>query len=156
MYQYILEEGADPLFTFTTKNGLKYFVVFMKVDLQKNQINMTKLYGLDDDGFYKLLNLENQEFYTPIKTAFQVGLKPHVKILQSGHNSSWYNIHIGKIYEIYKYVIETKNGYINFLVKSKDDGTKKGYKIPFLNYSMGKGIDIVHNISCEIIIVMSK
>ena len=76
MYQYILEEGADPLFTFTTKNGLKYFVVFMKVDLQKNQINMTKLYGLDDDGFYKLLNLENQEFYTPIKTAFQVGLKP--------------------------------------------------------------------------------
>ena len=33
MYQYILVEGADPLFTFTTKNGLKYFVAFMKVDL---------------------------------------------------------------------------------------------------------------------------
>ena len=32
MYQYILEEGADPLFTFTTKNGLKYFVEFRQMD----------------------------------------------------------------------------------------------------------------------------
>ena len=30
MYQYILEEGRDPLFYFKTKYGLKYFVSFRR------------------------------------------------------------------------------------------------------------------------------
>ena len=32
MYQYISEEGLDPLFYFTTKYGLQYFVTFRKKD----------------------------------------------------------------------------------------------------------------------------
>ena len=45
MYRYILEEGSDPLFTFTTKNGLKYFVAFRKIDFGTDYFN--KLYSVD-------------------------------------------------------------------------------------------------------------
>ena len=45
MYQYILEEGSDPLFTFTTKHGLKYFVAFRKMDFGLDYF--TNLYSLD-------------------------------------------------------------------------------------------------------------
>jgi hypothetical protein len=30
MYEYILKEGVDPLFSFTTKHGLNYFIAFRK------------------------------------------------------------------------------------------------------------------------------
>lgn len=36
MYQYIFEEGSSPLFYFTTKYGLKYFVSFRKMDLEND------------------------------------------------------------------------------------------------------------------------
>ena len=51
MYQYTLEEGFDPLFTFTTKNGLKYFVAFRKMDF--GTVYFKNLYSID---FWELYN----------------------------------------------------------------------------------------------------
>ena len=45
MYEYTLEEGSDPLFTFVTKNGLKYFVAFRKLDFKLDYFQ--NLYSVD-------------------------------------------------------------------------------------------------------------
>lgn len=45
MYQYILEEGRDPLFHFTTKYGLKYFVSFRKMSF--DNAFFENLYSVD-------------------------------------------------------------------------------------------------------------
>lgn len=45
MYSYILKEGDDPLFTFTTKNGLHYYVAFRKMELESNSFH--HLYSID-------------------------------------------------------------------------------------------------------------
>ncbi|MFZ0599014.1 MAG: DUF6169 family protein [Flavobacterium sp.] len=45
MYQYILEEGRDPLFYFTTKYGLKYFVSFRKMNFDSDFFE--NLYSID-------------------------------------------------------------------------------------------------------------
>ena len=37
MYQYIIKEGNDPLFTFKTKHGLNYFVAFRKMDFHSER-----------------------------------------------------------------------------------------------------------------------
>lgn len=34
MYQYIKKEDNDPIFTFTTKHGLNYYVAFKKMALE--------------------------------------------------------------------------------------------------------------------------
>lgn len=45
MYQYILEEGRDPLFYFTTKYSLKYFVSFRKMNFDNDFFE--NLYSVD-------------------------------------------------------------------------------------------------------------
>ncbi|MEN2412468.1 DUF6169 family protein [Flavobacterium mesophilum] len=55
MYQYISEEGLDPLFYFITKYDLKYFVSFRKVDFENKYFE--NLYFVD---FYES---NNQKFY---------------------------------------------------------------------------------------------
>lgn len=45
MYQYILEEGRDPLFHFTTKHSLKYFVSFRKMNFDNDFFE--NLYSVD-------------------------------------------------------------------------------------------------------------
>ena len=117
---------------------------------------MTKIFNLNDDSFYQLLSADSMEYYLPIKEALKSGFIPCVTITRKGHISSWYNNHIGKIYEIDKFIVETDNGYINFLVKSKEDGSKNGYKPKFSSTTMGKGLDIVHNMCCEVSIVAIK
>ncbi|CAM3527744.1 DUF6169 family protein [Flavobacterium chungbukense] len=54
MYQYISEEGLYPLFYFTTKHGLEYFVSFHKMNLDNTFFE--KLYSID---FYEA---NNQKF----------------------------------------------------------------------------------------------
>lgn len=54
MYQYISEEGLDPLFYFTTKYGLEYFVTFRKMNFNDSFEN---LYSID---FYES---NNQKFF---------------------------------------------------------------------------------------------
>ena len=51
MYQYIHEEGSDPLFTFTTKNGSKYFVAFRYMDFGIDYFK--NLYSVD---FWEVYN----------------------------------------------------------------------------------------------------
>ena len=51
MYQYVIEEGTDPLFTFKTKFGLKYFVAFRKVDFGISYLQ--NLYSVD---FWEIYN----------------------------------------------------------------------------------------------------
>ncbi|MEC4003441.1 DUF6169 family protein [Flavobacterium sp. SUN052] len=51
MYQYTSEEGSDPLFTFTTKNGLSYFVAFRKLDFGLDYFQ--NLYSVD---FWEIYN----------------------------------------------------------------------------------------------------
>ncbi|MDQ8014935.1 MAG: DUF6169 family protein [Flavobacterium nitrogenifigens] len=55
MCQYIQEEGLYPLFYFTTKHGLEYFVSFHKMDF--DSIFFEKLYSVD---FYEA---NNQKFF---------------------------------------------------------------------------------------------
>ncbi len=55
MYQYILEEGLYPLFYFTTKHGLQYFVSFHKMNF--DNVFFEKLYSID---FYEA---NNQKFF---------------------------------------------------------------------------------------------
>lgn len=55
MYQYISEEGLYPLFYFTTKHGLQYFVSFQKMNFENAFFN--KLYSID---FYEA---NNQKFF---------------------------------------------------------------------------------------------
>lgn len=117
---------------------------------------MTKIFNLTDDNFYKLLNSESYLHFKSVKDAISNGSVPYVKITSKGHISSWYNKHIDKSYEIYKFVINTENNYINFIVKSKEDGSKNGYKPQFSSMSFGKGFDIVHGACCEILIAISK
>lgn len=112
---------------------------------------MVKTFNINDENFYNLLSVESYEYYKIIKDSLENGLVPCVKILRIGHKSSWYNNHIGKTYEIHKYIVDTNNGYINFLVKSNGDGSVKGYKPTFSSLTFGKGYDIVHNGACEII-----
>lgn len=45
MYQYILEEGRDPLFYFKTKYGLKYFVSFRRMNFDGDFFE--NLYSVD-------------------------------------------------------------------------------------------------------------
>lgn len=45
MYQYILKEGRDPLFYFSTKYGLRYFVTFRKMNF--DNIFFENLYSVD-------------------------------------------------------------------------------------------------------------
>jgi len=54
MYEYILEEGFYPLFYFTTKHGLEYFVSFQKMDFENDFFE--KLFSID---FYEA---NNQKF----------------------------------------------------------------------------------------------
>jgi hypothetical protein len=55
MYKYNLKEGNDPLFSFTTKHGLDYFVAFRKMDF--GNLYFQNLYSVD---FWEL---NNQKFY---------------------------------------------------------------------------------------------
>lgn len=55
MYQYISEEGLYPLFYFTTKHGLEYFVSFQRMDFNIDFFD--KLYAID---FYES---NNQKFF---------------------------------------------------------------------------------------------
>lgn len=133
----------------SSKGMLKKDESFKNVIVKKAN-KMIKTFDLQDESFYKLLNSEIKDFYLKIKDAKKAGLKPMVKITNSGHRTSWYNKHIGKSYEIDRYIVETDNGYINFLVKSGEDGTKKGYKPTFSNFNKGPGYDIVHNVRSEV------
>lgn len=45
MYQYVIKEDNDPLFTFTTKYGLNYYVAFKKMELENNYFQ--NLYSID-------------------------------------------------------------------------------------------------------------
>ncbi len=45
MYQYVIKEDNDPLFTFTTKHGLNYYVAFKKMELENNYFQ--NLYSID-------------------------------------------------------------------------------------------------------------
>lgn len=111
---------------------------------------MTETFYLTDEIFYALLDSDSKEYFKGFKEAVENGLIPYVKVLQNGHRSSWYNKHIGKSYEIHKFIMDTENGYVNYLVKSKGDGTKMGYKPQFSSLHFGKGLDMVHSISAEI------
>lgn len=105
---------------------------------------MIKTFDLQDDNFYRLLKPEVQDYYQEIRKAKKDGLVPSIKIIRQGHISSWYNKFLDKTYEIERFIIDTNNGYINFLVKSGADGTKNGYKPKFSNFAPGSGLVIVH------------
>lgn len=55
MYQYISKEGLYPLFYFTTKYGLEYFVSFQKMDFKN--VFFENLYALDFG------EINNQKFF---------------------------------------------------------------------------------------------
>lgn len=59
MYEYILKEGVDPLFSFTTKHGLNYFIAFRKMDF--GNAYFQNLYSVD---FWEM---GNQKFYKDAK-----------------------------------------------------------------------------------------
>ncbi|WP_264563930.1 DUF6169 family protein [Flavobacterium sp. N3904] len=59
MYEYILKEGVDPLFSFTTKHGLNYFITFRKMDF--GNAYFQNLYSVD---FWEM---GNQKFYKDAK-----------------------------------------------------------------------------------------
>ena len=111
---------------------------------------MIKMYSVTDENFYNTLKDEQKEYFKGYKEDIDMGFIPMVQIKREGHPSGWYNKHIGKIYQIYKYIIETDNGYINYIVYSKEDGTQKGFKPQFSSNYMGKGLDIVHSVACEL------
>lgn len=117
---------------------------------------MSKTYNLTDETFYKSLDAEKYKRFTCIKEAVEGGFVPCVKITRVGFENSWYNKHINKAYEIHKFIINKPNGYVNFIVKSKDDGSKTGYKPQFSSSSFGKSYDIVHEGACEIFIAMDR
>ena len=113
---------------------------------------MIKTFDLQDESFYELIDPSDYDYYQRLKYAHKMGLKPLVKITATGHRTSWYNKNIGKTYEIDRYIVETDNGYINFLVKSGEDGTAKGYRPAFSNFNKARpGFDIVHQSCCKIV-----
>jgi hypothetical protein len=62
MHEYILKEGNDPLFAFTTKHGLNYFIAFRKMDF--GNVNFQDLYSVNfweksNRKFYKDGKIEN-------------------------------------------------------------------------------------------------
>lgn len=112
---------------------------------------MLQLYSVTDENFYNQLGGESLQHFKVIKEIADSGFTPCVKITRPGFKSSWYNKHLGKTYIIHKIMIDTNSNFINFLVKSNDDGTKIGYKEKFAAYPLiGKGFDIVHAGVCEI------
>ncbi|MBN2747564.1 MAG: hypothetical protein JXR34_12625 [Bacteroidales bacterium] len=118
---------------------------------------MIQTFALDDEQFYNSLNQDDLKHFEPIKVAAQTNFTvPLVEITGGGHPNSWYNLHIGKIYEILCYIVETDNGHINFLVKSRGDGTKTGYKSMYSMQRPTKGLDLVHGCSCKVTIGFLK
>ncbi|SFE98626.1 hypothetical protein SAMN05216283_102308 [Sunxiuqinia elliptica] len=118
---------------------------------------MIKTFKLDDEQFYNMLTQEELKQFEPIKlVAKEKYVLPLVEITGGGSANSWYNSHIGKTYEIYKYIIDTDKRYVNFLVKSRSDGTKSGYKPMFSDQKPIKGLDIVHWCSCRVTIGFLK
>ena len=61
MYQYISEEGLCPLFYFTTKYNLKYFVSFRKIDFENEYFRnlfFVDFYEADNQKFFNDPNIE--------------------------------------------------------------------------------------------------
>jgi len=114
---------------------------------------MIKTFKLDDEQFYNQLTPEGLEYFSGIKDAAKTkNVVPLTQITGGGYQNSWYNYHIGKTYEIYRYIVDTDYGHVNFLVKSRNDGTSKGYKPMYSRQGYGKGIDIVHAAACKLTI----
>ena len=76
--------------------------------------------------------------------------KKYVKIVAKGHKNSWYNNFLGEEFELFKTI--NKGSHENYIVKSEDKGTKKGYTFKLKNHSLGRGLDLVHEFAGEIII----
>ena len=153
--------------------GLNSDLTFVKL-LKKVKNMSIKVYELNDSGFYGCINGERKPYrelsglvitegfipntavqpvwyFEKIREMVQNGLVPKMRITRAlkVNEHTWYNKHVGELYELHRYVIDTRNGFVGYIVKSGDDGTIGGYHLPGEEPLFGKGYDYVRSSCCE-------
>lgn len=104
------------------------------------------------EGFIANTAVEPVSYFESVRDKVQSGLVPMMRITRATlvNERAWYNQHVGKLYELHQYIVDTRNGYVGYIVKSGDDGTKGGYRLVNGSY-LGKGYDYVRSSCCRFV-----